>query len=69
MSINCFNIQTLVHKVYIELNTHGCANFKKAKKMFDPANLVWVSLGAAVLCAAFIEYALSYRKRILALDN
>ena len=42
---------------------------RKGEKMFNPTILLWIGVGAAALVIAFLEYAISFKKRMKTENN
>ena len=42
---------------------------QKGEKMFDPTILLWMGVGAAALVIAFLDYAISFKKRMKPENN
>lgn len=53
--------------LYYTEHTHHVT--QKGEKMLDPTILLWMSVGAAALAIAFLDYAISFKKRMKTENN
>jgi hypothetical protein len=60
-----------MNKSQLYLYCTECPHYvtQKGEKMFDPTILLWTGVGAATLVIAFLDYAISLKKRMKTENN